>query len=222
MRSPRPPVLMSTTPMFEGVYGPVVPKHDFETDPWHFAYIFGVWNRDERAAASAALRGRPPEDWERILLDLGHPPPPEVEVPDVGAPLRLSGFAGLPGMTPHKRVITAIAREPWWGPRLGHLEEWVSQSIGDPYRDHGTRAAMMAALSLRWTIVLEHIEPEPIVSIQHAAARLLTTHEPWKRAALEWVEPFRKTWWPLFLRDRPVIARMVRFAMQQPEGRSDE
>jgi hypothetical protein len=101
----------------------------------------------------------------------------------------------------------------WW-----IRAQWLEQTIADNLEvAKGWNVAeelLTFGLQQILTSSLEHLPDTTIGCIEAAAWFALTAHEDWQRAALEWLQPFRETWYYDWVRAHPRYRRFARKCRQ--------
>ena len=78
------------------------------------------------------------------------------------------------------------------------------------------RTGMFACMMV--TSRLEHWGDGFLFQLPQAVAYAISAHPAWRKAALEWLLPHRKTWVPDYMRRTPKVRAMVRLAARKVPG----
>jgi hypothetical protein len=86
------------------------------------------------------------------------------------------------------------------------LEQTLSWNLPTDIRD----PVIALSTSHMLTSSFEHLPDTEIDTIEAAAMFCLTLHEEWRNAGIEWLVPFRKTWFRAWVKKRPVYRNFAR------------
>jgi hypothetical protein len=109
--------------------------------------------------------------------------------------------------------IATVTDHPQWCDRALHLQEMLEGHV-ERWNGHMPHAAIALALSGMLTAVLENLGEQDIECLEAAGFYALSGHEPWRRTALDWLQPFRRTWWADWIKARPGYRRFARMTLK--------
>lgn len=160
----------------------------------------------KRFIAEATRTGRAPS-----FEAFGGGPVPRVLLPRPSFP----AYPRLPrdDSTPVEAWITALMDRFRWCDRAEFLVDIIGSNLGnlDQARaaDLREEAIFCLGLSVILTGALEHVPEPEIECIEAAAFYALTDHREWRAAGLQWLTPFRETWFRDWRDARPAYARFA-------------
>jgi len=163
-----------------------------------------------KAALSQAMGGNV---RFQIFMDHGGRTVPRTALPRPAKPIYPT-LPRLAGMTvPIENWVTLAQDQRCWAERaagllhaaescLIHAEEW-----GEPWTS--VPEILGLGVSHLLTAALEHLCETEIDCLEAAAFYALTLHDEWVSPAVEWLEPFRATWFADWIRQRPVYLQIA-------------
>ncbi|MEF2548997.1 hypothetical protein VQ045_17700 [Aurantimonas sp. E1-2-R+4] len=144
----------------------------------------------------------------QVLLDHGGQKVPKVPLPrptdDVYPTIPSDPSLNFPT----EAWVTATMDAPDWAARANILLEILGSNL-EQMRSWNLPGDIDGAikghsLSLILTSALEHLHEAEIDCLEQAAFYVLTAHDEWSEAGVEWLRPYRRTWFRDWVADRPV------------------
>lgn len=203
-----------------GPYGKsiAVYRHEVEADPDAFHHdlngcmdMAGIHDARQREACEKALKTKIGEGRGvpfQLLLDHGGRKVPKKVITKPAKPATLE----IP-FDPKIREVadnwaTLVLDHSDWAARSaalldvieGSTKEARSWTIG---AHDGFEVVHSFSLSILVTSAIEHLVETEIDCLEQAAFYAMTTHEEWSQAGVDWLKPFRKTWFRDWALARP-------------------
>jgi hypothetical protein len=169
----------------------------------------------EAAMAVSAENGITSGDLCDLVFNQCGRRPPRLVLPPVGS--ADSEYNGIPEAFEVREVcdnwIDRIAEQHRWCDRASHFQEMLDAHVE---KLNGTMPHQMVAfgLSRMLTAVLENLGETEIDCLEAAAFYALSSHEAWRKAAIDWLQPFRRTWWADWIKARPKYRRFARMTLK--------
>ena len=173
--------------------------------------VAGVYGDENRKKCFEAIKKSAPSGKVKmqIFLDHGGHTVPKVALPKAEESV-YKRFA-FPSEVQHvieNWVDIALETSNWTERAARLIDPGITQALASS-RDWSLPVDIrdtVISLSLGHMITssLEHLNEPEIDCIEAAAIYSLTLHEGWRAAGIEWLQPFRKTWFKDWKRDKPV------------------
>jgi hypothetical protein len=215
-----------TYPTPYGVSVPIFPPDEPNADYYGFDLegtmtCAGIHDPAARARCREAVmavnagNGMPGAEFLALCLDHGGCRPPHMVLPPVGS--ADSAYNDIPESFEAREVIDnwidRIAELHRWCDRARHFQEMLDAHVEllngtTPHED------IAFGLSRMLTAVFENLGETEIDCLEAAAFYALSSHEAWRKAAVEWLQPFRRTWWADWIKARPKYRRFARMTLK--------
>lgn len=112
---------------------------------------------------------------------------------------------------PIENWVTLTMEHAWWHTRADILLEIIASNLDNSETWDLPQEIHALALSQMLTASLEHLTEKDIDCIEAAAIYALTLHyREWSAPAVEWLTPFRKTWFRDWIAKRPAYGRFAK------------
>lgn len=112
---------------------------------------------------------------------------------------------------PIENWVTLTMEHARWNTRTDVLLEIIASNLDNSETWDLPQEIHALALSQMLTASLEHLTEKDIDCIEAAAMYALTLHyREWSAPAIEWLKPFRKTWFRDWIAKRPAYGRFAK------------
>ena len=150
-----------------------------------------------------------------LCLEHGGSRSPHMVLPPVGS--ADSAYNDIPESFEAREVcdnwIDRIAEQHRWCDRASHFQEMLDGHV-ETFNGRMPHEFLAFALSRILTSVLENLGETEIDCLEAAAFYALSSHEAWRKAAVERLQPFRRTWWADWIKARPKYRRFARMTLK--------
>lgn len=204
-----------------GPYGKPVDVycHDDETDPEAFHHdiagcmdIAGIHDPRQRKECEAAFSaqtkaGRSAVPFQ-IFLDHGGRTVPKKAIVKPSKPATLDIPRDYTIQTVAGNWATLALDHPEWASRADALLDVIDGGTKEARSwtmatHDGFEVVHSLSLSILVTSAIEHLTETEIDCLEQAAFYAMATHDEWSKAGVEWLKPFRKTWFRDWALARP-------------------
>ncbi|MCJ2033165.1 hypothetical protein [Methylobacterium sp. J-068] len=104
---------------------------------------------------------------------------------------------------PTENWATLAMDQPHWCKRAEAMLDILGSNLEQVKEWDAPPEVLAIGLSLLLTASLEHLVEDEIDCIEAAAFYALTTHPAWSKAGVEWLKPFRTSWFADWIAARP-------------------
>jgi hypothetical protein len=220
------PMPVGTFPTPYGVSVPVFPPDKPDAGYYLFdlegimtcAGIHDPATRARCREAVKAVNGLTSGDLCSLVFDKWGHRPPRVVLPPVGsADSEYNDINNIPELFEARVVcnnwIDRITEHHRWCDRAIDFQEMLDGHV-ETFNGRMPHEFLAFALSRILTSVLENLGETEIDCLEAAAFYALSSHEAWHKAAIDWLQPFRRTWWADWIKARPKYRRFARMILK--------
>lgn len=174
------------------------------------AGVHGKENRERCASEVKAALGRGKIDFNVFMKHGGH----KARYVDLKKP-RDPVYPRLPRDMeidiPVENWVTMVMDHAAWNRRVDTLLNIIGSNLDNSETWDLPQGVHALALSQLLTASLEHLVEKEIEGIEAAAMYALTLHySEWSKPGIEWLTPFRKTWFADWMNARPIYGRFAK------------
>ncbi|WP_320194989.1 hypothetical protein RMR10_012055 [Agrobacterium rosae] len=187
--------------------------------------LFGVYGEENRKKCADAVKSRTINSGinSLVFMEFGGHKVPKVPIPaaDESVYQRISLPIEAQNVV-ENWVDIALEAKNWTDRAARLIDPALALSIEQSKTFNLPADILDAVTALSFghmiTSGLEHLHETEIDCIEAAAIYSISLHEAWRAAGIQWLKPFRKTWFKDWKRERPVYREAARLMREVDES----